>query len=213
MAIPIAVESPSIDVTAAQRQVGALEQQTIEQFQGIRTVAGTTDAAFSFGPRASRPASGAQGDRYYADDFGARGGVQYVYTGTAWEVEVGFVSGTDAQRSAYTPDTTDNGLFYWTTDTCKLWEVSGGGWADRFVSLDATTSYEVAGTKVVGARDTGWTAGTGTPNKGAFATYAGQDVGAAYVEAEVQAIDDAVKANSQRIKALEDMLRTHGLMN
>lgn len=51
--------------------------------------------------------------------------------------------------------------------------------------------------------DTGWTAGSGTANKGAFATYAGQTVSAAYVQAEAQATDNAVKAAAQRLLALE----------
>jgi hypothetical protein len=79
-------------------------------------------------------------------------------------------------------------------------------------TITVATSYQVAGTKVVGARETGWTAGTGTANKGAFATYAGQTVSAAYVQAEAQATDNGVKANAQRIKAIEDALRTHGLI-
>lgn len=62
-------------------------------------------------------------------------------------------------------------------------------------------------------KQTGWTAGTGTANLGAFATYAGQNVSAAYVEAEAQATDDATKANSQRIKGIEDALRTAGIIN
>lgn len=80
-------------------------------------------------------------------------------------------------------------------------------------SLNVATEYRVAGTKVVSARNTGWTASTGTANKGAYATYAGQDCSAAYVEAEAQATDDAVKAVSQRLKAIEDALRSHGLIN
>ena len=79
--------------------------------------------------------------------------------------------------------------------------------------LGSGAAYYVDGVKVVGPRETGWTAGTGTANKGAFATYVGQNVSAGYVEAEAQATDDAAKANSQRIKALEDALRTHGLIN
>lgn len=79
--------------------------------------------------------------------------------------------------------------------------------------FNAATAFHVAGTKVVGPRETGWTAGTGTANKGAFATYAGQIISALYVQAEVQATDDAVKAVSQRVKAIEDALRTHGLIN
>lgn len=80
-------------------------------------------------------------------------------------------------------------------------------------SISITTSYKIAGTKVVGAQETGWTAGTGTANKGTFATYAGQVCSAAYVQAEAQQTDDKLKAATQRIKALEDMARTHGLIN
>lgn len=58
--------------------------------------------------------------------------------------------------------------------------------------------------------DTGWTAATGTAAKGAYASYAGQDVSAAYVEAEAQATDDAVKALSQRLIALETAMREIG---
>ena len=85
--------------------------------------------------------------------------------------------------------------------------------AAKHIDMVGGAGYAVNGTKVIGARETGWTAGTGTANKAAFATYAGQNVSAGYVEAEAQATDDAAKANSQRIKAIEDALRTHGLIN
>lgn len=62
-------------------------------------------------------------------------------------------------------------------------------------------------------KQTGWTAATGTAAKGAYATYAGQTVSAAYVQAEAQATDNAVRAISQRFKALEDDLRTAGVIN
>lgn len=35
----------------------------------------------------------------------------------------------------------------------------------------------------------------------------------AYVQATIQALDDAAKNASQRVLALEAMLRTHGLIN
>lgn len=152
MTRPDTFNSPDIETTSSLRQIGALETQTLEQFQTIRTLGGSADSSFTFGARGSRPTSGAEGDRYFASDIGARGGVLYFWNGVAWEIVVGVASGTDAERAAYTPDATDNGLIFWTTDTCKLWEVAGGAWVDRFVSLDATTSYEVAGVKVVGAR-------------------------------------------------------------
>jgi hypothetical protein len=199
--------APDISTESALRQAGATEQSFVE-FTSIRTVSGSADASFSFGVRASRPSSGAQGDRYFATDRNWL----YYYTGTAWAIVTGLMFGTDAARAAITPDAADNGAAFYTTDTNKLWRVSGGAWVDSFVSIDVTTSYEVGGTKVIGARETGWTAATGTANKGAFATYAGQDVSAAYVEAEAQATDDATKADSQRIKAIEDCLRTHGLL-
>lgn len=146
------LEAPSIDVTATQRQVGALETSTLEQFQTIRSVAGSADASFSFGARASRPTSGAQGDRYFADDIGARGGYLYLWNGVAWEIIVGWASGTNAQRSGYTPDTTDSGGFFLTTDTGKIWEIVGSTWTDRFVTLDLTTSLKIGGTQVVGTQ-------------------------------------------------------------
>jgi hypothetical protein len=62
-------------------------------------------------------------------------------------------------------------------------------------------------------KQTGWTAATGTAAKGAYATYAGQTVSALYVQAEAQATDNAVKAISQRFKALEDDMRTAGIIN
>lgn len=52
------------------------------------------------------------------------------------------------------------------------------------------------GVQVVGAREAGWTAGTGTPNKGAFAADTATAVQAA-----------------QRVLALEQALRTHGLIS
>lgn len=58
-------------------------------------------------------------------------------------------------------------------------------------------------------KDTGWTASTGTPSKGAYATYAGHTASAGYVQAEAQATDNAVKAASQRLKAVEDALRAN----
>lgn len=80
-------------------------------------------------------------------------------------------------------------------------------------SVDAVTSYKVGSTKVLGAQETGWTTSSGTPNKGAFAAYAGQTASVGYVQAEAQATDNAAKAASQRLKAVEDALRTHGLIN
>lgn len=73
--------------------------------------------------------------------------------------------------------------------------------------------YAVNNVQVVGPQDTGWTAATGTANKGAYAAYAGQTIGAPPTQAQVQALDNAVVALSQRVVAIETALRTHGLID
>ena len=70
----------------------------------------------------------------------------------------------------------------------------------------------VRGVQVLAGRDTGWSAGSGTPSKAAFAAYAGATMSAGYVQAEAQATNNAVKAASQRLLAIEQALTTHGLI-
>lgn len=79
--------------------------------------------------------------------------------------------------------------------------------------LNVATSYSVNGTKVVGARQTGWTAATGTALLDAFNANQVFTVSNPPTQAEVQAIATALVANRQRTKALEDALRNHGLIN
>lgn len=93
---------------------------------------------------------------------------------------------------------------------------AGGGGATNFQgqgTVNVGTAYYVANTKVIGAQATGWTAGTGTALKTAWAAYAGQTHTGSYVQGTVQALDNAARDTSQRVKALEDALRTHGLIN
>lgn len=90
------------------------------------------------------------------------------------------------------------------TPTTDKLQVSG--------SVNATTSYKVAGVKVVGAQQIGWTASTGTANKGAFDADQAFTVSATYTQSEVQALADGLVAARRRIKALEDALRNHGLI-
>ncbi|MDM3281815.1 phage tail protein [Citrobacter sp. Ce104] len=80
-------------------------------------------------------------------------------------------------------------------------------------SENVSVSYKVAGLQVVGARQTGWTASTGTPNKGSFNADLAFTVSATYTQSEIQAIASALTAERQRTKALEDAMRTHGLIN
>ncbi|HDS3404945.1 TPA: hypothetical protein JD369_000308 [Citrobacter freundii] len=80
-------------------------------------------------------------------------------------------------------------------------------------SLGVATSFSIDGVKVLGPRQTGWTVGSGTANLGAFNADLAFTVGAAYSQTEVQAIANALLAARQRILALEQALRTHGLIN
>ncbi|RUW38968.1 hypothetical protein EN739_12050 [Mesorhizobium sp. M2A.F.Ca.ET.017.03.2.1] len=91
--------------------------------------------------------------------------------------------------------------------------------ADALAFAGAANGYsfdnviKIGGNQVLKARETGWTAGTGTALKGAFASYAGQAHTGAYVQATIQALDNAARDASQRVKAIEDALRNHGLIN
>lgn len=80
-------------------------------------------------------------------------------------------------------------------------------------SLGVKGFLSVDGVKVIGPRQTGWTAGTGAPNKGAFNADQAFTVSAAYSQAEIQAIATALVAERQRTLALEQVLRTNGLID
>ncbi|CNH80438.1 Uncharacterised protein [Yersinia massiliensis] len=80
-------------------------------------------------------------------------------------------------------------------------------------SVNALASYKVAGLKVLGPRETGWTASTGTALKTAFNANLAFTTGATYSQAEMTALANGLIAARQRIKALEDAMRTHGLIN
>ncbi len=79
--------------------------------------------------------------------------------------------------------------------------------------INVTTSYSIGGTKVVGARQTGWTAGTGTALLGAFNANQAYTASATYTQSEINAIIAGVIQARQRILALENAVRTHGLIN
>lgn len=80
-------------------------------------------------------------------------------------------------------------------------------------SENVSVSYKVAGLQVVGARQTGWTAAAGTALLGAFNANQAYTVSATYTQSEVSAMATGLQQARQRIKALEDALRTHGLIN
>lgn len=79
--------------------------------------------------------------------------------------------------------------------------------------LDVKTSYSVDGIQVVGARQTGWTAATGTPLLGSFNANQSYTVGTTYTQSEVAALATGLQQARQRILALETALRLHGLID
>ncbi|HEK0326682.1 TPA: phage tail protein [Proteus mirabilis] len=79
--------------------------------------------------------------------------------------------------------------------------------------IDVSTSYSVNGTKVVGSRVTGFTSATGAAFKGSFNANQSYSVSADYTRSEMQALASGVVEARQRIKALEDALRSHGLID
>lgn len=93
--------------------------------------------------------------------------------------------------------------------------VSRSGTASQTLAspLNVASSYSVNGTQVVGARVTGFTAASGTALKGAFAADNTYTIGTTYSQAQVQALATDLRTARQRIKALEDAMRSHGLIN
>lgn len=82
------------------------------------------------------------------------------------------------------------------------------------VKLDSNGDYYRVATKLLGARKTGWAVDTGTAKRTANATYSGT-AEVAYTQATIQALMDAVRDQSQALKALKDDLHAtagHGLI-
>lgn len=79
--------------------------------------------------------------------------------------------------------------------------------------IDVSTSYSVNGTKVVGPRVTGFTSATGTALKGSFNANQSYSFSASYTRSEMQTLANGLVEARQRIKALEDALRSHGLID
>lgn len=104
-------------------------------------------------------------------------------------------------------------------------ETDISGIQDDYVSKSATTtqellsplgiatSFSIDGIKVLGPQQTGWTPGTGTPNLNAFDADLNFSVGATYSQTELQAIANALVEVRQRLLALEQSDRTHGLID
>lgn len=81
--------------------------------------------------------------------------------------------------------------------------------------ISVATSYSIGGVMVVGARNTGWTAAAGTvvSNKGAWTPNILAAASAAYSQAEATAVRQQLNAAEARLKAIEQMVRAHGLID
>jgi hypothetical protein len=93
------------------------------------------------------------------------------------------------------------------------WVVGSAGTPDNGPgTLTAQTAFYVGVNKVVGARETGWTPASGVAgNKGAFVAAVAGTASAGYVQAEANAALTRIAALEARVRALDDMLRVHGL--
>jgi hypothetical protein len=83
-------------------------------------------------------------------------------------------------------------------------------------SGNVSVSYKVAGLQVVGARNTGWTASTGTASKAGINGSTTYTVSATYTQSEVQAIATGLQQVRQLAVALQTALGAtsgHGLIN
>lgn len=88
--------------------------------------------------------------------------------------------------------------------------------------VNATTGYQIASVQVVGPRQAGWAADTGTGSTASHATYAAGTTltySSSYVQSEQTAmatrmaqVEAALQTATQEIKSLKDMALTHGLI-
>lgn len=83
-------------------------------------------------------------------------------------------------------------------------------------SENVSVSYKIGGLQVVGARNTGWTASTGTASKAGINGSTTYTVSATYTQSEVQAIATGLQQVRQLAVALQTALGAtsgHGLIN
>jgi hypothetical protein len=78
--------------------------------------------------------------------------------------------------------------------------------------LPTGRAYFVNNIQVVGARDTGWTAMTGTGSKAVLAAAAAGTASAAYTQSDLQGALNRIAALEARLRSLDAALFTHGLI-
>lgn len=77
--------------------------------------------------------------------------------------------------------------------------------------LSIATEIRVNNIKVMGGRQTGWTAATGTLKKGGINGSASYSAGATYSQAEIQALAEGLVEARQTIAALVALVMSHGM--
>lgn len=89
-----------------------------------------------------------------------------------------------------------------------------GSLAQQVDGLDTDKITQAQGDTRYVRQDIGsaWTAATGTISRAAYASYAGQTVTNPPTQAEMQALDDAVKAMSQAVVGLITDLKANGVL-
>ena len=100
-----------------------------------------------------------------------------------------------------------------TTPTNALLQGMDSSGSSQTFRIAKNGDYTIGANKVLGARDTGWTAMTGTGSKAALAveTAGTLPIGATYAQSEIQALRTALINTQARMKSIDDMLTTHGL--
>lgn len=80
------------------------------------------------------------------------------------------------------------------------------------IELGSGKVLRVNGQQIVGSRDTGWTAATGSGSKGTFAASPAGTASAAYTQSELQSALNRVAALEARVVSYDAALRSHGLI-
>lgn len=188
---------------------GASAQGILVDGQNVRIngsyIRGTTSSCVQF-------QTGATGEVTGCKLFG--GGFGIATTGTSSvKVKANSIIGNSTQS---------HGLYAFDTSTivAEANDISGqtvnltgkDGGATLNMLFFTGTAIELNGTQVVGARDTGWTAMTGTGSKGALAAAAAGTVSATYVQAEAQSSRDRIAALEARMKSYDAALIAYGII-
>lgn len=180
---------------ASPRYVGASGLTTVlADAIDIRGTAGATGPTGATGPQGIQGeigpsggdpgAPGATGDRGWAPVFSlSSDGERRVMQLTAW------VGGEGTAPTAYINEYIGSGGM--------VSDISSG------VDIRGSTGATGEDGTILGT-DSGYSAWTGTADKTSKATYTAPDISATYVEAEIQAMADAIEDNSRLLKAILD---------